>query len=82
MFLVAVHVVGRFFSFEIPCPAGPRHCGQFDLALALILSVFKAVKLMKTRRSDSNVWSHFKVFLSSILNPAGSREQYSVRKAD
>src|SRR5437899_8888145 len=29
MFLVALHSVGRFFSVEIPCPPGPRHCGQF-----------------------------------------------------
>src|SRR5207249_4648867 len=32
MFLVALHSVGRFFSVEIPCPPGPRHCGQFGAA--------------------------------------------------
>src|ERR1044072_9956469 len=29
MFLVGVHSDGRFFSFEIPDPSGPLHCGQF-----------------------------------------------------
>src|SRR5690349_10134615 len=29
MFLVGVHSDGRFFSFEMPEPSGPRHCGQF-----------------------------------------------------
>src|SRR6185369_9719057 len=29
MFLVGLHSDGRFFSFEIPVPSGPRHCGQF-----------------------------------------------------
>src|SRR5690242_11456798 len=29
MFFVGVHSVGRFFSFEMPEPSGPRHCGQF-----------------------------------------------------
>src|SRR5689334_24662806 len=28
MFFVGVHSAGRFFSFEIPEPSGPRHCGQ------------------------------------------------------
>src|SRR5262245_4607026 len=27
-FLVALHSVGNPVSFEIPCPSGPRHCGQ------------------------------------------------------
>src|ERR1043165_953529 len=29
MFLVGLHSDGRFFSFEIPEPSGPLHCGQF-----------------------------------------------------
>src|SRR6185503_16263674 len=29
MFLVGLHSEGRFFSFEMPEPSGPRHCGQF-----------------------------------------------------
>src|SRR5688572_5659411 len=29
MFLVGLHSDGRFFSFEMPEPSGPRHCGQF-----------------------------------------------------
>src|ERR1041384_6490426 len=29
MFLVGDHSDGRFFSFEIPEPSGPLHCGQF-----------------------------------------------------
>src|ERR1051325_9193450 len=28
MFFVGLHSDGRFFSFEIPEPSGPRHCGQ------------------------------------------------------
>src|ERR1043165_3322408 len=32
MFFVGVHSVGRFFSFEMPEPSGPRHCGQFPAA--------------------------------------------------
>src|SRR6185437_16311148 len=32
MFLVGVHSDGRFFSFEIPEPSGPRRCGQFPAA--------------------------------------------------
>src|SRR5215213_876429 len=32
MFFVGVHSDGRFFSFEIPEPSGPRHCGQFPAA--------------------------------------------------
>src|SRR5689334_12470396 len=35
MFLVGVHSDGRFFSFEIPEPSGPRHCGQFPGAASL-----------------------------------------------
>src|SRR6185295_10021069 len=31
MFFVALHSVGRFFSSEVPCPDGPRHCGQLAL---------------------------------------------------
>src|SRR5258705_4824307 len=34
MFFVALHSVGRFFSSEVPCPEGPRHCGQLALPLA------------------------------------------------
>src|SRR6185503_7102781 len=29
MFFVGLHSDGRFFSFEMPEPSGPRHCGQF-----------------------------------------------------
>src|SRR5215216_960068 len=29
IFLVGAHSDGRFFSFEIPEPSGPLHCGQF-----------------------------------------------------
>ena len=29
MFWSGLHSDGRFFSFEIPEPSGPRHCGQF-----------------------------------------------------
>src|SRR5687768_15357322 len=29
MFLSGAHSDGRFFSFEIPEPSGPLHCGQF-----------------------------------------------------
>src|SRR5215213_3264657 len=35
MFLVALHSDGRFFSFEIPEPSGPRHCGQFPASARL-----------------------------------------------
>src|SRR6476661_8531633 len=34
MFFVALHSVGRFFSSEVPCPEGPRHCGQLALPVA------------------------------------------------
>ena len=30
MFLFGAHSVGSCFSVEMPCPAGPRHCGQFS----------------------------------------------------
>src|SRR6185369_4226614 len=32
MFLVGLHSDGRFFSFEMPEPSGPRHCGQLPAA--------------------------------------------------
>jgi hypothetical protein len=32
MFFVGLHSDGRFFSFEMPEPSGPRHCGQFPAA--------------------------------------------------
>src|SRR6185503_16406966 len=32
MFFDAFQVVGRFFSSDVPCPEGPRHCGQFEPA--------------------------------------------------
>src|SRR6185295_13809520 len=28
MFFVGLHSAGRFFSFDVPWPEGPRHCGQ------------------------------------------------------
>src|SRR4026208_1927401 len=34
IFLVVLHCVGRFFSSEVPCPEGPRHCGQLALPVA------------------------------------------------
>ena len=34
MFLVGLQSAGRFFSFEMPEPSGPRHCGQFAAACA------------------------------------------------
>src|SRR5258705_3849947 len=40
--LVALHCVGRFFSSEVPCPEGPRHCGQLALPVA-------PAELIKTR---------------------------------
>ena len=35
MFLVGLHSDGRFFSFEMPEPSGPRHWGQFPAAALL-----------------------------------------------
>src|SRR5918911_2136925 len=34
IFFVLLHSVGRFFSGEMPCPSGPRHCGQLEPAAA------------------------------------------------
>src|SRR5580765_7795246 len=34
IFFVVLHCVGRFFSSEVPCPDGPRHCGQLALPVA------------------------------------------------
>jgi hypothetical protein len=30
MFSERLQRTGRFFSEEIPCPVGPRNCGQFS----------------------------------------------------
>src|SRR5215213_2449627 len=35
MFFVGLHSAGRFFSFEMPEPSGPRHCGQLPAAALL-----------------------------------------------
>src|SRR5262245_22949169 len=34
MFSVALHLTGRFFSGECPCPSGPRQAGQLPAAAA------------------------------------------------
>ena len=34
-FFVALHWVGRLVSLEIPCPVGPRNCGQFSARAAV-----------------------------------------------
>jgi hypothetical protein len=44
MFLVGLHSDGRFFSFEMPEPSGPRHCGQFP-AEALPTGKLSAAKV-------------------------------------
>jgi hypothetical protein len=53
MFFPGPQVAGRFFSLEIPCPEGPRHCGQLPLAPAAVFKVATATtaitRLMPTR---------------------------------
>src|SRR6185295_12616572 len=49
IFFVALHSVGRFFSSEVPCPDGPRHCGQLALpAAAAELTTNKVEKIATT----------------------------------
>src|SRR5438045_5539962 len=46
MFLVGLHSDGRFFSFEIPEPSGPRHCGQFPAEALLNIKLSAANEIV------------------------------------
>src|SRR5688500_8708660 len=65
MFLVGLHSDGRFFSFEIPVPSGPLHCGQFpaDVVAERTLNpaMVKAIPTMsaKVGRRDSFIVFYF-----------------------
>src|SRR5690349_2287874 len=55
MFLVGVHSAGRFFSFEMPEPSGPRHCGQFA-AKPTVVSDITATKARLIMRDTLGVF--------------------------
>src|ERR1051325_3353767 len=56
IFFDAFQVVGRFFSSEVPCPDGPRHCGQLEAAApdeAIKTAVIKVAENTIARRANS-----------------------------
>src|SRR6266511_2513558 len=63
IFLVALHVLGRSFSSEIPCPEGPLHCGQLVPAKAPAefsnsnVEIAMITKAMLTRLSSFHFYS-------------------------
>src|SRR5829696_1266037 len=68
MFFVGLHSDGRFFSFEIPEPSGPLHCGQFpaDALPARKLSPAN-IKEIPTTSVTAMRRDSFIVFISLIV---------------
>src|ERR1041385_6320471 len=60
MFFAAVHSEGRFFSSEIPCPEGPRHCGQPGV-VGVAPTLTHKTKIVKQRETDSRLNSFISI---------------------
>src|SRR5262245_40330442 len=51
-FSLLLHLSGRFFSEECPCPVGPRHAGQFSPRAAVTSVRPKSIEQTASRRRE------------------------------
>src|SRR5690349_23886202 len=67
MFFVGVHSAGRFFSFEMPEPSGPRHCGQFPAKPTVVsdINTTKAKLSMRDSLTDLILCCSIRLYLCS-----------------